>query len=514
MNNPLEDKRSHVVPKWFEYHKAIGKGELSVPRNIPFEINRKTKERIRTDLEEFIAIPTPDMACRLMGAGIILGDSQLSHDMAVFIAKKGGVDPFSIKLADKILNASNEVENISEIDIHISNLKKWVSEYPKSAIGWIDLSRAYTVKGQIQKAARAAIIALQLAPYDRFIVRCAVRLFLHIGDYDRAFHYIVKASKHHFDPWIKATEINVALISKNKVSNVAKFIPDDLSYAQLFHFSELIESYGSIELDSGNDRKARKQLRLAWKNPSDSVITHAEWILRNKLPGLREETVLPFDRSPEARTWINYVDMKLEKSLEAVVEWELEEPYSKYPFIVGSCIACDAGKPALGAKIAERGLKVASDNIVIYNNLCYALLRAGNVTDAMKYIDKLRVKNGTDSDLCCEATLGLYEYKKKNVTKGRKAYLEVINKCKQKMNYDMQKAAILNFILAELEAATPESEMLAIKALKNTDTINPPNVNLLRNMVQNKLSTLHQFTPPKVRKKIDRDLDFMTTLIR
>src|SRR3990172_5655617 len=126
MNNPQTHKRSHVVPKWFEYPKAIEKGELVIPRGTPFEINRATKESIQTDLEEFKIDSTPEMACRLMGAGIVIGDEQLTRDMATFIARKGGVDPLSIKLADKILNVDSEIEHVSEIDVRISKLRKWV----------------------------------------------------------------------------------------------------------------------------------------------------------------------------------------------------------------------------------------------------------------------------------------------------------------------------------------------------------------------------------------------------
>lgn len=347
MNNLQTHKRSHVVPKWLEYPKAIKKGELVVPRKTSFEINKATKESIQNDLLEFKTDPTVEMACRLMGAGIVIGDEQLSRDMAAFLSKKGGVDSLSIKLADKILNFDGDIALVSEVDVRISYLRKWLSEYPKSAIAWIELSRALTIKGQDEKAKRAAKIALQLAPYNRYIVRCAVRLFLHTSDFDMAWHYIKRASEHHFDPWIKATEVNVALISEQKTPDINKFIPQNLSGDQLFHYSELLESAGYLELNSGNNKKAKKQLRLAWTKPSENVITHAEWLLRNKIPWMKETTVLEFDRSLEAKTWINYIDFKLNEALDAAREWELEEPYSKFPFVVGSSIACSADKPEI-----------------------------------------------------------------------------------------------------------------------------------------------------------------------
>ena len=492
MNNFQIHKRSHVVPKWFEYPKAIAKGELYVPRGRPFEINRATKESIQIDLEEFMADPTPKMACRLMGAGIVIGDGQLSRDMATFITKKGEVDSLSIKLADKILNVDSNIELVTESDVRISHLRKWISEYPNSAIAWIELSRAFILKGQDVKAKRAAKIALQLAPYDRYIVRCAVRLFLHTGDFDIAWHYIKRASNHHFDPWIKATEVNVALISEHGTPDINKFIPQNLSGDQLFHYSELLESAGYLELNSGNNKKAKKQLRLAWTKPSENVITHAEWLLRNKIPWMRETTVLEFDRSLEAKTWINYINFKLKEALDAARKWELEEPYSKFPFVVGSSIACSAGKPEIGVEIAKRGLLSNPHDRTIYNNLCYSLLRAGEVKEASKYINKLKVKKEPDSDLYCQATIGLYEFKNNNITVGRQAYFDVIDHFKQNGLYELQGKALLNLSLAELDVSTADAKITALKSLEETKSIQSTDIILLRNLVLSKLNLLNK----------------------
>lgn len=487
MNNYQDQQRSRVIPRWLEYHKAVKTGELTLSKGNNFEINDITKECINLDLKEFMTEPTALMACRLMGAGIVIGDHELSHDMATYIKKYGGVDLLSVSLADKILNVGNETEQPTKVDARIASIREWTSEYHNDAIAWIELARAYTIKGLKEKAKKATIIALQLAPYDRYIVRCAVRFFLHIGDYESAWHYVSKASKSHFDPWIKATEVNVANILERSTPNIKKLIPKELSFGQLYHFSELLESYGYLELTSGNDRKARKKLKLAWQNPSDSVITHAEWLIRNKLPVLKEMPDLEFSRSPEANTWQHYVELELGKAMEAAQEWELEEPYSKYPFIVGTCIACNADKPDIGVGIAERGLMIDPNNKAILNNLCYALLRVGDTASASKYIKKLYSKNGTDSDLIALATIGLYEFKTNNIEKGRQAYVEVIRKFKQQGKPKLQGEAMLNLAIAELDSKTSDSREIAMMALSNTENLKDPGVLSVREIVRRKL---------------------------
>ncbi|MDH4100186.1 MAG: hypothetical protein OEV28_06380, partial [Nitrospirota bacterium] len=286
MNNAQQDARSHVVPKWLEYSQAIKKGDLTITRRNAFEPNKATKECLQNDLLEFYETPTSELACRLMGAGIVIGDKQLARDMATFLQKKGGVDSLSLKLADRVLDESDSYPVLA-IDERITTLRQWVSKYPKSPVSWIELSRAFTIKGKDFKAERAALVALQLAPYDRYIVRCAVRLFLHLGKFELAHYYIKRAVKQHFDPWLKATEINVALIAQQQTPEFKRFIPHDPTLNELFHYSELIESAAYLELTSGNEKRAKKQFRLAWRNPSDNVITHAEWLLRNKIPSLR-----------------------------------------------------------------------------------------------------------------------------------------------------------------------------------------------------------------------------------
>ena len=57
-------------------------------------------------------------------------------------------------------------------------------------IAYCELARCYTILGQQDKAEEMMNIALHLAPAHRYISRSAARLFLHLGDHDKA-HYIV-----------------------------------------------------------------------------------------------------------------------------------------------------------------------------------------------------------------------------------------------------------------------------------------------------------------------------------
>jgi hypothetical protein len=116
-------------------------------------------------------------------------------------------------------------------------------------------------------------------------------------------------------------------------------------------------------------------------------------------------------------------------------------------------------------------------------------LRSGNITEAQKYINKLNIKDGTNQDLFCQATLGLYAYGIKNYAEGRAAYLEVINQFKKNNELVLQAEAILNFALSEINASTPESREIAIRSLENTETMKNTTIILLRKLLKEKLKS-------------------------
>ncbi len=374
MIDTYDSKRGLVIPKWLDFSKASKGEELWIPRKDTFKINSTTKRQFEEEYLDFKNNPSPHKASDLMGSAIVIGDATLAKELARYVKNCPSLKKPTLDLADKILNPDNQNPLNPELEIRIAESKSLLSDFPKNAIGWIEMARFYTIKGQLRKARKAVLVALNLAPFDRYIVRCGVRFFLHIEELDSAWHYIRKASQFSTDPWLKATETSVSVIVKKGIGNVKRFIPKNISVNQIFHFAELIESYGMLELISGNNGKAKKNFKLAWSNPSENVVTHGEWILRNRLPGLTESTSLNFAKSLEALAWRHYYNLELREALITVKAWELEEPYSTNPFQLGSSIACDAGDPDEAAKFALRGLTANPRDFLLNNNLCFALL--------------------------------------------------------------------------------------------------------------------------------------------
>ena len=494
MNDAHSTQRERVIPKWVGIKASIASGELGIPNSKPLSINDATIHAIQAEKLEFMETKSPVAALSLLESAIILDDRNLAEDISRQVKEFGMSDKPILELVDNILHSPPDLSTISSEDIQIAGLKKHLIQHPRNALAWIDIARLYATKGQREKARRAAIIAIELAPIDRYVVRSAVRYLIHLHDFEKAFDYIRKSNKLIKDPWLKATEINVALIAEKRIPAFKGYIPKVLSDSDYYHLSELHETEGLLELNAGNTRKAKKKFKTAWVLPSNNVITHGEWVLRNKLQSMKETTNLDWNKSTEALTWIQYIQMDFQSASIAAEIWAKEEPYSASPFILGVSIACAANLPHEGVKIAEKGLIANDDDVILHNNLCYALLRAGEIEKAELEIQKIehviRLRQPEDQYLFCLATKGLLDYKKGNIASGRAAYIAVIDAARKKKELDVLAKASLNMALAELEASRTPPMHYIESAIAVSENSNMPDIRAIRNLVMDKIKNL------------------------
>jgi tetratricopeptide (TPR) repeat protein len=474
------DKRSMVIPKWLPFKEVSQGAELEIPRKKPFIIDQFTKRQFEEDYLDFKDSPSSFKASDLMGSALVIGKLQIAKEMAEYILKKSETQRPSLVLARKILNLKKGESKKGQINYEISKSKIYLSNYPHNSTGWVDLARLYTIKGQKEKANRAITIALNLAPLDRFVVRSSIRFFIHIGEFDMAWHYARRATQNSNDPMIKSLEVSLADRTKKNIARSKRYVPKNLSYDELFHFSELIESYGMLELNSGNSNRAKKNFKQAWINPTENVITHSEWVLRNRLPTLKESAKLNFSKSHEALSWLNFFDLKLDEALEKSKEWELEEPYSASPYILVSHIYSHIGKHSRAIRNAKEGLLTNPNNFMLKNNLCYALINNGELEEGEKVLNSINPKELGNEILFYHATKGLLEFKKGSIEIGRDFYLKTLKKCKEIKEDRLKTQALLNLAIAEVQAKTEESIKFAESILAESENEEHPSTILLR----------------------------------
>ncbi len=81
------------------------------------------------------------------------------------------------------------------------------------ALAWLDLAFYQTMENHVDKAKRSMLVAMQLAPENRFVLRCASRFFLHLNDPDHARDILIRSEGIKTDPWLMAAEISMSAIA-------------------------------------------------------------------------------------------------------------------------------------------------------------------------------------------------------------------------------------------------------------------------------------------------------------
>ena len=484
MLNIWDEHKHLVIPKWLSLPTAVKSRDISVLFSGLKSINQDTIKKLQFQYTDFLFEPSPYIASDLMGAAFIVGENEIAIKTARYILKDSSLPEPTLNLATYIVQGHKQDESKPEIRVLISLYKKSLADFPRDALSWIELGRLYTIKGQLDKAEKAVKTALFLAPFDRYTVRSGVRFFLHSGDYEAALYYAKKAAQQTKDPWLRATEINAALTLSSRHVKLKRSEIKNIPSNQLFHFSELLETIGMLELQSGNKKIAKKDFNLAWVDPSENVITHAEWILREELSTITGPDTLKINNSPEAAAWHNYSINDFNKAIEYTREWELEEPYSKSSYAMCSCLLSCQKKYIDAQKCARRGLDANPRDHLLTNNLCFALLQAGDVEEAEKILNKIGKITEPVENIFYFATKGLLEFKKKNIMQGREYYNKSLDYSNRAKNQILYAKALLHWVLAEIEAKTPEFRQFAIESLKNTIDIQGPDIKWARNEVR------------------------------
>lgn len=152
-----------------------------------------------------------------------------------------------LNISDK-LNAILNEENIYKERVRY--FKQLIRKFQYNPIWYVELSRCYVNLGLLSKAANVMQIAIHLSPSSRFISRSAARLFLHIGDIDRAHDVLIHNPTLQYDPWLLASEIAINA-SRGRSS---RFMKAGISMVHSgnyspFSFSELASAIGTKELE-------------------------------------------------------------------------------------------------------------------------------------------------------------------------------------------------------------------------------------------------------------------------
>jgi len=363
--------------------------------------------------------------------------------------------------------------------LRIKLLKKDVTEFPYNPILWVELSRCYSILGQEKQALKAMKIAVQLAPENRFVLRCATRLFSHYGELELAHDILRKNEITNFDPWLTSAEISVAML-KGKTSRFLKRGFELVNSKNLSPFSitELASSIATFELLFGSRKKSKKMFMKSLVSPNDNSLAQIEWVLNNKDESLLNKSQLNIHAKHnfEAQAIANFHDEKLIEALNNTYQWFCDMPFSKSSVIMGSSIADILDNRSFSIDFMKAGLIAHPNDAQMLNNIAYYLALENKTIEAISYYEKVNFHGLSGlTKICLNATHGLIYFREKKYEEGRNAYNEAIEQIAKENNKYHTRIAVLNYVREEILANTdhiePAMQLVSLMPSNENDDI-------------------------------------------
>jgi tetratricopeptide (TPR) repeat protein len=494
----LHSKRPNrlVIPRWRDFKETSNTGELAKEKgkntlklpsvSIQNQINNWKKERSVIN------------AIELVNSAYLINDKTSATSAAQYIIQScTDANHPSLIIANLILNGKNDEEKIEttatasfsnlhlKIQCKIQEIRRRLNNYSYNAILWIDMARWYTVIGKISDAEKCIKTAIQLAPNNVFVIRSAVRFFLHKSKYDRAgedslsfaLQLIRKNPATKVDPWMMATEISLCALV-NKTSSLMKTgitMVGDRNFSP-FALSELTAALATEELKHSGS-KSKKLFSNALIDPNENTIAQAQWA--TKIVGN-----LPFDfnkrNSFEASSYLNANIGDWVQSFDEALNWVVDEPFSCQPvnhasYLAGSII--DNNEFAI--QICNFGLRANPKEFTLLNNKAYSLAVEGKSLEAENVFNQIEMGSLKEHErISYSATKGLIQYCKGNSEVGNLLYNEA--EALAVKNKDHKTAFRVKIFKTRAEYIFNPEQVDKVKAIENLtnelDKFNQPDI--------------------------------------
>lgn len=309
----------------------------------------------------------------------------------------------------------------------ISTYKRRLVNHPRDSISAVEISRLYALSGQVSKSIKYMDRALMLNPDNRFVLRCASRLFTHLGDHERALHILWASNSVRYDPWVQAAEVAVA-DQMNRASRWGhKSLVQMLGSPHLrTDFSELAIGLASVEQKNGGKRKIiRTLIENALASPTENALAQAVWMDERggyslDVTGLLIETPM----ASEALALNAYDHGDYERAIIYTSRWMEDQPFSKRPYLLGAyCATLYLNDFPEAERFSKAGLRVYPGDPQLSNALLVASAYQGKLTQARECLEVLgNFKDDINIAPFFYAALGLIAFREGRISEGRRQY--------------------------------------------------------------------------------------------
>ena len=191
----LQQQNRRVIPRWRDSSVAAITGELA-----PLKMQTVTQLGSTEDfcglIREWRQNRSVAFASDLLAAALLLDFRENSDAMeaADYITSLGEDAPSLARSLAEYIQVGDETNELTESARVLSEdqlakntqgmirqKKGILRRQPRNTLAWVDIARCYANLGQNRKALAAMSNGLILAPNNRFVLRSAARMYVHMG---------------------------------------------------------------------------------------------------------------------------------------------------------------------------------------------------------------------------------------------------------------------------------------------------------------------------------------------
>jgi predicted Zn-dependent protease len=379
----------------------------------------------------------------------------------------GDKNPLIIEPSNTLVDHTVKYHRIKFLKIKINN-------DPRNAIARMDLALEYTIMGHYEKAYKNILMALALNNQNRFILRSSVRFFIHFGKSDYANYILKNSAATLLDPWLLAAEIACASF----LNKPSKYYKAGVSFLESgkypdYHNSELAAALGAHEFYFGSYKKAKKFFKIARKNPTENALAQIVWTYDKW--GERDYSIEGMDsfRLHEALARDNFIKGEWNNSLSETIKWFNDQPFSKSPAQFGSYVASGLLEDYKNAiKICELSLEPNPDDFTLLNNIAFSHASLNEPLPAETYLRKINMNGlNVNQRVVYNATKGLIEFRKNNITDGQYFYKKAIDLAQMNKLFNLQILASIYLFREQLVSGTQSDISIDDSIVKNLKKI-------------------------------------------
>ena len=478
MNELALKQPRRVLPRWRLFTTTARHGELNFKKQkiitpIDFDDGSTLIKRWKSE-------KIPGVACEVLNLAMLKHDTALATEAATFLERIRSSKTVRSPMENLALatlrseGAPMDDEWIQGIyrpsDRDIPSLRKSLRLYPHNAIAWAELALLHAWNGNKEHARRCMLVAVGLAPNDRFVIRSAVRCFAHLKDHETGLKIVNRSARTKLDPWLLSAQVAMtqALKKPQRLMKNAKAMIESKNISP-WDLSELNAAIGSVLHHSGAEKNANRHFRASLLEPTENALCQIIFDRQNPEWHKITQSIHPtMNFESEARN--HFLAVELDKACESAHGWLNDEPFSARPALFGSFVsgvAIENYKEAL--RFLDQGLKPNPNDPTLLNNRALFLARTGDLAGAEETLRRARQHNdgGSEMDVTLTATTGLLHFRKGEIAQGRLKYQEAIADAKKAGRQGQEAMGLVFLAREELDAGTE----LADEAIKRAQQV-------------------------------------------